>query len=266
MPPHNQRHEQRPSLSNNPRQPPKPWPHAALWRHIWPDPQRPLTHVCIYSSTNRPLLAAAALSLTNLLPVDYTALNHAAALSPLEYHHPQALTSYPTPHANAEQRPRADAAEELHYDLCHPSYRSLANNLSTGKLPYSVLSSADITLNRQLRGPCPHCAAGKHHNPTHPPSTSPPATSIGEVLSFDLQLLPEISPGQHTHEIILVDEFSGHLSVIGTTSKSTPAMFKALHHHIATTYNSHQHRVQTLHGDCENINISLASPLGSIVV
>ena len=229
-----------------------------------PDPLRPLTHVCIHSAIHGPLLANAALSPTNLLPVDFTAFHHAATISPLQYHQSLALSSYPIPHVNAEQRARADAAEELHNDLCHPSDRSLATNLSTGKLPYSVLTSADISLNRHLRGPCPHCAAGKHHNPPHTPSTSPPATSIGEVLSFDPQLLPEISPGQHTHEIILVDEFSGHLSIVGSTSKSTPAIFKALHNHIATTFNSNQHRVQTLHGDCEKINISLASPLGSI--
>ena len=94
-----------------------------------PDPQRPLTHVCIHLSTNEPLLAAAAPSLTNLLPVDFIALDHAAALSPVEYHHSQALSSYPTPHFNAGQRART---EELHRDLCHPSDRSLATNLSTG--------------------------------------------------------------------------------------------------------------------------------------
>ena len=227
-----------------------------------PDPIRPLTHISIYSSLSGPLLAHATLSTNNLLPVDYPALLRASTLSPSKYHN--ALATYTLPHYNAEQRARADAAEELLYDLCHPSDRSLCTNLSTGKLPFSTLTSADVTLNRILHGPCPHCAAGKHHNPSHPPSPSPPATSIGEVLSFDPQLLPEISPGQHTHEIILVDEFSGHLSIIGATSKSTPAIFKSLHHLISTTYNSHQHRVQVLHGDAEKINTSLASPLGSI--
>ena len=185
--------------------------------------------------------------------------------SPQHYHVPLALSStFSIPHINAEQRARADAAEQLHIDLCHPSDRSLCINLATGKLPYSTLTSADITLNRTLRRPCPHCTAGKHRNPPHPPSTSPPAFSVGEVISVDPQLLPEPSPGQHTHEIILVDEFTGHLSVVGTISKSTPAMFKALQHAIATTYNANQHRVKVLHGDCERINISLAGPLGSL--
>jgi hypothetical protein len=41
-------------------------------------------------------------------------------------------------------------------------------------------------------------------------------------------------------------------------------MFKSLQHVIATTYNANQHRVGTMHGDCEKINISLAGPLGSL--
>ena len=43
-------------------------------------------------------------------------------------------------------------------------------------------------------------------------------------------------------------------------------MFKALQHIISVTYNSNRHRVQTLHGDCEKVNTSLASPLGSLAI
>ena len=247
-----------------------------------PDPLRPLSHVTIRSSPSGPLLAHAALSTHNLLPVDFAALLHASSINPLSYYHPVAMAAHSliphttaeqpaplplmhaVPHINSEQRSRADAAEDLHIELCHPSDRSLCVNLSTGKLPFSTLTCSDVTLNRQLRGPCPHCTAGKHRSPSHPPSTSAPATSLGAVLSFDPQLLPEPSPGLHTHEIIMVDEFTGHLSVVGASSKSTPAVFKALHHIIATTYNAHHHRVHTLHGDCEKINTSLAAPLGSL--
>lgn len=192
-----------------------------------PDPLRPLTHVSILSSPKGQLLAHAKLSTNNLLPVDYTALTRASQDSPHTYHNPVALSApYPTVHINAEQLSRADATEELHKDLHHPSDRSLCTNLSTGKLPFSTLTCADVTLNRQLRGPCPHCAAGKYRNPEHPPSTSPPATSIGAAISFDPQLLPEISPGQHTHEVILVDELSGYISIVGATSKSTQQFLK----------------------------------------
>ena len=171
-----------------------------------PDPLRPRTHVTISSSPSGPSLAYATLSSHNLLPVNFDDLRTASKLSPHAYHPAAFTATFLAPHINAEQRSRADAAEELHTDLCHPSDRSLCTNLTTGKLPFSTLTCSDVTLNRQLRGPCPHCAAGKHRNPPHPPSPTAPATSIGAVISFDPQLLPEPSPGLHTHEIILVDE------------------------------------------------------------
>ena len=139
-----------------------------------PDPLRPLTHVTIRSSPSGPLLAHAALSTHNLLPVDFAALLHASSINPLSYYHPVAMAAHslvphttaeqPTllplmhavPHINSEQRSRADAAEDLHIELCHHSDRSLCVNLSTGKLPFSTLTCSDVTLNRQLRGPCPH--------------------------------------------------------------------------------------------------------------
>ena len=174
-----------------------------------PDPLRPLTHVFISSSPSGSLLAHATLSTHNLLPVNFNALHVASLLSSTAFH-PSAFTAtFLTPHINAEKRSRADAAEELHTDLCHPSDRSLCVNLPTGKLPFSTLTSSDVTLNRHLRGPCPHCAAGKHRNPPYPPSTTAPANSIGAVLSYDPQLLPEPFPGLHTHEIILA--FCAHL-------------------------------------------------------
>lgn len=139
-----------------------------------PDPLRPLTHVSILSSPHEPLLAHAALTPHNLLPVNFHELHSAAASSPHVYHTAVFTASFTIPHINAEQRSRADAAEELHNDLCHPSDHNLCVNLATGKLPFSTLTCTDVTLNRQLRGPCPHCTAGKHHNPTHPPSTTAP--------------------------------------------------------------------------------------------
>ena len=101
-----------------------------------PEPLRPHTHISILSSPSGPLLAHATLTAHNLLPVDFAALHHASTLSPAAYYQPLAMsTTFHTLHANAEQRARADAAEELHNDLCHPSDRSLCANLSTGKLP-----------------------------------------------------------------------------------------------------------------------------------
>lgn len=122
-----------------------------------PDPLRPLTHVSIYSSPSGPLLAHATLTSHNLLPVDFDALLNASAISPHAYYTSAFTATFPVPQINAEQRSRADAAEELHNQLYHPSDQSLCTALSTGKLPFSTLTCSDVTINRHLRGPCPHC-------------------------------------------------------------------------------------------------------------
>jgi hypothetical protein len=262
MPSNNKQHELRVSVHNTTRQSLQPRPHAALRRHILPRP--PLTlnsclHLILPSWTSS---RSCSPHPTQPSP---SQLNSAAASTPHAYRTSAYTATFTVPHIHAEQRSRADAAEKLHNDLCHPSDHNLCVNLSTGKLPFSTLTCTDVTLNRKLRGPCPHCAAGKHCNPPqHPPSTTPPATTASAVISFDPQILPAPSPCLHTHEIILVDEFTGHLSVVGATSKSTPAIFESLQQVVATTYNSNQHRVQTLHGDSEKINTSLAGPLGSL--
>jgi hypothetical protein len=113
-----------------------------------PDPLRPLTHFAVHSSPSGPLLAYAALSSNNLLLVDFDALNKASTMSPLQYHPSYALNAtFPIHHINAEQRARADAAEQLHIDLCHPSDRSLCSNLclsahSHARTLHSTASSA----------------------------------------------------------------------------------------------------------------------------
>ena len=95
-----------------------------------PDSLRPRTHIPIVSSPSGPLLARATLTAHNLLPVDFAALHYASTLSPTAYYQPLAMsTTFPTLHANAEQRAHANAEEELYNDLCHPSDRSLCANL-----------------------------------------------------------------------------------------------------------------------------------------
>ena len=69
-----------------------------------PDPLRPLSHVTIRSSPSGPLLAHAALSTHNLLPVDFAALLHASSINPLSYYHPVAMAAHSlVPHTTAEQ-------------------------------------------------------------------------------------------------------------------------------------------------------------------
>ena len=236
--------------------------------HYCPDPTRPLTH-CLISALGL-LLNCSTLSPTNLLPIDFaqlysTALHHPTLFPPQTTLPAFLLTNIPptTPHVTHEQRTRANQAEALHHALGHPSDDTLSLCIATGKIPTSLISS-DIKLNRTLRGHCVHCAAGKYRAPPHPSSTSPPATRPGQRLSFDPQLLPHPSPGGFTHEIIVIDEHSGYMSVIGSFSKHTPHVFQSLQSLITTLYNANNHQVSPMHSDSENVNISLASPLGSL--
>jgi hypothetical protein len=116
-----------------------------------------------------------------------------------------------------------------------------------------------------MRGSCPQCQAGKYRHPPKPSSTSPPAQSPSEVISFDPNKLPVPAVGGYTHFLLCVDEKTGFLNVLGCLSKSTAHLFEALHQ-LIRVYNAHQHRVIKLHGDCESVNLSLIPHLGSIGV
>jgi hypothetical protein len=229
-----------------------------------PDPLRPNTHFVVRSSPTGPLIGSAKLSPANLLPVDFRALQTApTTLSPLALQQLQTYlaTKLPRPpHYNAEQLRRANAAEDLHIHRHHPSDDALCADLSHGKIKSSPLTPRDVRLNRLLRGPCPHCTAGKLTAAPARTSTSAPATSPGDMLSFDIHMLPEPAPGGLTHAVHLVDEFSGRLDIIGATSKHTLPIFRAIHHIISTSYNSQGYRVRGMHGDAEHINASLLVP------
>jgi len=62
----------------------------------------------------------------------------------------------------------------------------------------------------------------------------------------------------------MVDEATGHIDQPGTASKTNAAVTKGIQKIIHVTYNANGHRVNTLHGDAERINTSLAPFLGSI--
>ena len=229
-----------------------------------PDPERPLTHFLLSLRRGGPILAEVLLNDSNLLPINFLDL-HAASAAATRLSLP---TLPPKPAAflasyNAEQLRRAEAAEDLHVARHHPSDSSLCADLSHGKIPWSHLTSHDVIVNRRLRGPCPHCAAGKLTAPAAPTSVSAPATAPGSVLSFDIHHLPDVAPGGINHEIFVVDESSGRLHIVGTTSKAVPHIFRAVHSVIAD-YNSFGHRVDIMHGDAERINAALKLPLGLV--
>ena len=164
---------------------------------------------------------------------------------------------------SSEQYRRVLAANDLHYINAHKPDAILCQELSTGKHPYSDLTSTDVLLMRKILGQCPHCPNEK---PTaiRLPSQTLPAQTPGDTISFDPSKLPCPVLGGATHSITMVDEKSGHISLPGIPSKSNAAVTKGIQKIIHVNYNAHGHQVKSLHGDAERINTSLAPFLGSI--
>lgn len=170
------------------------------------------------------------------------------------------------PHISAAQLTRLFQALDLHHAQAHPPDIKLCHELSTGKHPYSALTSADILLMRRVFGPCPQCLEGRAYKPAaiRLTSTSPPTTHPGQTISFDPQKLPCPVLGGFTHKVLMVDEHTGHISQPGIKSKTTPSMFEGIHQSLQQTFNANGHKVDSLHGDAERVNTSLAPFLGSI--
>lgn len=195
----------------------------------------------------------------NLLPVDMRQLK----VSKVRYTHQFAILpgqALAAVHYNAEQRRRADQVQELLHILGFPGDKSLATDLSAGKIPspYSNLTAHDVTVNRLLRGACPHAAVGKLHRQPTPSSMTAPATAPGQIISFDRVKLPATAPGGFTHETFAVDEHTGNLHVFGSVSQQNKDLIESIRKYLRIEYTNHGHTVHTLHGDAEKVNASLA--------
>ena len=119
---------------------------------------------------------------------------------------------------------------------------------------------------RRVCGPCPQCPQGRGNKTSAIRLTSqtPPTTHAGETISFDPQKLPCTVLGGFTQKVTLVDKHTGHTSQPGLPSKTTKALFNGIVKIIQQRFNAHGHRVETLHGDAERVNISLSPYLGTI--
>ena len=174
--------------------------------------------------------------------------------------------------SNATKKPssadlkEASEALDMHEALAHIPDDKLCHDINKGKHPYSSVTCAAVRLMRKIVGPCPHCIQGRAYRPAaiHPTSDSPPASRPGEVISFDPSKLAATALGGYTHKITMVDEKTGHISQPGCTSKSTGPVSEASKGVVSTTYNASGHRVDTMHGDAENINTSLRPILGPL--
>ena len=174
---------------------------------------------------------------------------------------PSAL--HATVEISAMQRKRAGEANQLHLELdCIPD-DALIKNIATGKI-VTHLTSKDILLNRDIRGPCPHCLEARAKAPPAPSSTSEPATRPGERLSFDIQQLYAPAAGGFTHKNTIVDQKTGFASVEGMINKTTQNAFNSIKAVTLRDYNQHGHRVDSAHGDAEQVNVAIAPQLNAI--
>ena len=64
----------------------------------------------------------------------------------------------------------------------------------------------------------------------------------------------------------MVDKNSGYFSVVGSFSKSTAHLLKAIHFINTTICNANGHKVTSMHSDPEHVNNTLSVPLGSIAI
>jgi hypothetical protein len=165
---------------------------------------------------------------------------------------PQIATALPI---SAIQRKRAEEANNLHLDLDCITDDALCDNIAKGKI-ITHLTAADIRLNRRINPVCAHCVEGRAQNPPAPSTTSAPATRPGQHLSFDIQKLPTTAKGGFTHQNTIIDEHTGYTSLPGMINKTTQSAFNSVHQTILK-YNAHSHKVDSIHGDPENVNISI---------
>ena len=164
----------------------------------------------------------------------------------------------------SEQLKRCDDVERELHRLSFPTDESFINDLQHGKIHWaSHLTAADVKLNRELRGPCPHQHA-RNKLFTNGSSDSPPATQPGQVVQFDIQLLFVPFPGGYTHEIYFLDEYSRHFDSELALSKSNTDILRAINNYKAKNFTTNNFRLQSLHGDYEAINKSLLIPLATM--
>jgi len=164
---------------------------------------------------------------------------------------PQVFAALPL-HVNAEQRGRCDRAEALHQGVAgHASDDVLAEALHTGRFRWADVTAADVRLNRRLRGLCPQCAEGKLHAKAMLPSTTEPASAVGETICFDIQLNKVKSPGGNLARLRSVDEFSGDVQSTPIASKDAASLVAGLLRLVHQRYNAYGHRVIRMVADSE---------------
>jgi hypothetical protein len=109
--------------------------------------------------------------------------------------------------------------------------------------------------------PCPQCVEGKINAPPAVPSTSPPASKIGEKLFGDFIYFDSAAIGGYIGAVFLVDEKSSFVSISGIKAKNSHAVLAALVE-VCHLYNSYGHKIEQIIFDDERIFTSMKSEMG----
>ena len=165
----------------------------------------------------------------------------------------------------AEEIDHMNVAEQLHLFFDHPSDSTLIDGIDHGHVP-TFITSAAVRNNRLLRGPCPHCLAGKLTNDSMPPSTTEPESVVGHSISSDVHQLPFPTPNGYTHKSNMVDHKTGHFGLAITRTKKESDMVDGFKKYIANNYNAHGHKVINLLTDAEGIYTAVRPHMGAIGV
>ena len=165
-------------------------------------------------------------------------------------------------HVNHERRARCDRVQKLHY-LSHVQDDVLCQALDSGTYAWANVTSADVRLNRRLRGPCIQCLQGKFDDKSHPPSDSPPADCVSR-LCIDTQSLTVKSPGGNQCFIDSVEEFSGDQQVTPAKSLSAAHLFESLMSLVYSRYNAYGHKITHILSDSLPAMEPLVPMLGAL--
>jgi len=160
------------------------------------------------------------------------------------------VTTYEVKHYSAEERDRAKRAFDLCSLMGHPSDQALINTFDNGSFTHLDLTSEDFRNARALFGPCLACLEGKIKAPSSKPSTTPPASAIGEHLHVDLLPLTTVSLGGNSYLLIAVDEKTGYITTAPLKSKNSKSIYDGLLN-IIHFFNSHGHKVRRITSDDE---------------
>jgi len=151
---------------------------------------------------------------------------------------------------SADEVQRAHEALRLHENCGHPSDGVLSTALDHGNLRDCNLTSQDVRNMRALMGPCAACYEGKATIPRTAPGM-PPSSAPCQLLHIDPLEYRVATMGGYKWALVVVDDYSGFILIIGMKTKHAVSIRDALKT-LIQFYNEYRHPVLTLMMDAEH--------------